>query len=130
MTQPKRRHRRATAAAILAFGLLTLPAAAQAQEAGAPCATCVALLVDGAGVEATLQAGVPLTGVDLVFARDAAVMPALVERLSRAGAHVWLTTEATAAAPPEGLAFATGVFVGVAGDAAGGVTESVFALRR
>jgi hypothetical protein len=128
VTPPKHRHGRATAAAILAFGVLALPAAAQ--EAAAPCVTCVALLIDGAGAEATLQAGVPLTGVDLVFAREAAVMPALVERLSRAGAHVWLTTEATAAAPPEGVAFATGVFVAVAGDAAGRVTESVFALRR
>ncbi len=58
------------------------------------------------------------------------VVPGLIERLSRAGAHVWLTADATAAAPPEGLVFATGVFVVIAGDGATAVTESVFAVRR
>ncbi len=101
-----------------------------AQEAPAPCATCVALVIDVAGAEATLQAGVPVTGVDLVFARDAQVSPALVERLSRAGGHVWLTAQATAATPPEGLAFATGVFVVIPDDGSVGVTERVFAVRR
>ena len=115
MTLPThQRLRSATAAATLVLSLLAMPSAAQ--EAPAPCATCVALLIDGAGAEATLQAGVPVTGVDLVFARDAQASPALVERLSRAGAHVWLTAQATAATPPEGLAFATGVFVVIADD--------------
>jgi hypothetical protein len=101
-----------------------------AQELPAPCATCVALLIDAASAEATLQTGVPLTGVDLVFARVTDAGPALVERLSRAGARVWLTAAASAAMPAASLAFATGVFVAVPGDTAGSAAENVFAVRQ
>jgi hypothetical protein len=107
-----------------------LPALGTAQDSPAPCATCVALLIDAPGAEATLQAGVPVAGLDLVFAHGADVPPALIERLSKAGAHVWLTAAATAAVPPESLTFATGVFVVVPGDVAGAATEIVFAVRR
>ena len=44
--------------------------------------------------EAALDAQARMTGVDLVFARDQSPAPALVERLARAGAHVWLTKPA------------------------------------
>ena len=100
-----------------------------AQTPDAPCVTCVALLIDAAGAEATLQAGLPMAGLDLAVARESEFTNALVERLARAGARVWLTTDARATVmPPERLAFATGVFLVT--DAAADVNDSVFAVRR
>jgi hypothetical protein len=100
-----------------------------AQTPDAPCVTCVALLIDAAGAEATLQAGLPMAGLDLAVARESEFTPALVERLARAGARVWLTIDARATVmPPERLAFATGVFLVT--DAAADVNDSVFAVRR
>jgi hypothetical protein len=90
----------------------------------------VALRVDAAGAEAIIQAAVPAAGLELVVARDADVPAAFVERLARAGAHVWLTTVAGASTLPEGLAFATGVFVGAPTGSDVDVTGRVFAVRR
>jgi hypothetical protein len=88
-------------------------------------------LVDAAGAETALRTGVPVAGVDLVFAPDTQVTSALVEQLARAGAHVWLTADAAAASSaPEGVASATGVFLVATGASSSDLAETVFAVRR
>jgi hypothetical protein len=118
---------RLAAAAVL---LACLVRPVTAQDGLPPCATCVALRVDAAGAEALVEAGVSVAGLDLVVAGDADVAAALVERIARAGAHVWLATHAGASAPPEGLAYATGVFVRAPTGSDVDVTGRVFAVRR
>ena len=119
------------AVAGVVFLVGTFPSTARAAEPPAPCATCVALLVSPNDAEAALDAQARMTGVDLVFARDQSPAPALIERLARAGARVWMTKPAGAAAdsPPD-LSFVTGVFLVPDGLPGGGANETLFAIRR
>ena len=117
------------AVAATAILLSQLGWSATAQTGGSPCVTCVALLVDAAAAEAGLETGLSLAGLDLVFPADTHVTAPLAERLARAGAHVWLTTGVSDAASPDGLPFATGVFL-IVSDTAGSASERVFAVRR
>ena len=119
------------AVAGVVFLVGTFPSTARAAEPPAPCATCVALLVSPNDAEAALDAQARMTGVDLVFARDQSPAPALIERLARAGARVWMTKPAGAAAdsPPD-LSFVTGVFLVPDGSPGGGAHETLFAIRR
>ena len=117
----------AAAVALVSSG----PRPALAQPGRPPCATCVALIADPAGVEATLAAGLPLGGVDVIVGSATSASPVLSEALARNGARVWMIAPATTAAgTPDALRALAGVFLLPPDLASGNAQEAVFAVRR